>query len=120
MKILVVDDEKGIQRLFQQRFRRETRNGMVELHFAFSGEEALQFLSTGGAKDLTVYPYHGQVPLLMNSHVLVKVSPARRMVPSGMVTSRRSTALSLQFGSMVTAKVGVRVMAGVAEGVGET
>ena len=40
-QILVVDDEKDIQPLFQQRFRREIKSGEVEFEFAFSGEEAL-------------------------------------------------------------------------------
>ena len=44
MKILVVDDEKDVQVLFEQRFRKEMKNG--EMQFAFSGEEALQYLST--------------------------------------------------------------------------
>ncbi len=44
MKILVVDDEKDIQPLFQQRFRREIRNGELEFVFAYSGEEALKCL----------------------------------------------------------------------------
>jgi CheY-like chemotaxis protein len=41
MKILVVDDEKDIQPLFEQRFRKEIRNGETEFVFAYSGEEAL-------------------------------------------------------------------------------
>jgi len=41
MKILVVDDEKDIQVLFEQRFRKEIKNGQVEFVFAFSGEDAL-------------------------------------------------------------------------------
>ena len=44
MKILVVDDEKDTQTLFEQRFRRETKNSLVEFLFAFSGEEALEHL----------------------------------------------------------------------------
>ena len=44
MKVLIVDDEKNIQRLFEQRFRRERRKGEIELFFAFSAEEALSFL----------------------------------------------------------------------------
>lgn len=44
MKILVVDDEKDIQPLFQQRFRREIRKGEFEFEFAFTGEEALNCL----------------------------------------------------------------------------
>lgn len=45
MKILVVDDEKDIQMLFEQRFRKELRSGVIQLAFAFSGEEALTYLS---------------------------------------------------------------------------
>jgi CheY-like chemotaxis protein len=45
MKVLVVDDEKDVQTLFEQRFRKEMRNGEMEFAFAFSGEEALQYLS---------------------------------------------------------------------------
>jgi CheY-like chemotaxis protein len=41
MKILVVDDEKDIQPLFKQRFRKEIREGEIEFEFAYSGEEAL-------------------------------------------------------------------------------
>jgi len=44
MKILVVDDEKDIQLLFQQRFRREIRNNEYEFVFTFSGEDALKYL----------------------------------------------------------------------------
>lgn len=44
MKILVVDDEKDVQVLFEQRFRKEMRSGEMEFVFAFSGEEALNHL----------------------------------------------------------------------------
>ena len=46
MKILVVDDEKDVQVLFEQRFRKEMRNGEMEFAFAFSGEEALAYMHT--------------------------------------------------------------------------
>lgn len=45
MKILVVDDEKDIQPLFEQRFRREIRKGEITFEFAYSGEEALKYLN---------------------------------------------------------------------------
>ena len=41
MKILVVDDEQDVKILFEQRFRKEIRNGKAEFVFAYSGEEAL-------------------------------------------------------------------------------
>jgi len=44
MKVLVVDDEKDVQTLFEQRFRKEIRKGEIEFVFAFSGEEALSYL----------------------------------------------------------------------------
>ena len=46
MKILVVDDEKDVQLLFQQRFRKEIRKEVIEFVFAFSGEQALEKLSS--------------------------------------------------------------------------
>jgi CheY-like chemotaxis protein len=45
MKILVVDDEKDMQMLFEQRFRKEIRSSEIEFVFAFSGEEALSYLN---------------------------------------------------------------------------
>lgn len=44
MKILVVDDEQDVQVLFEQRFRKEIKNGEFSFVFAFSGEEALTYL----------------------------------------------------------------------------
>ena len=46
MKILVVDDEKDIQPLFQQRFRREIKKGETNFEFAYSGEDALKYLNS--------------------------------------------------------------------------
>lgn len=52
MKFLVVDDEKDVEMLFRQKFRKEIRSGKVELAFAFSGEEALQLLETNVPPDV--------------------------------------------------------------------
>lgn len=54
MKLLIVDDETAIQRLFLQRFRRECRDGLLELHFAFSAFDALRFLQKETAADLAL------------------------------------------------------------------
>lgn len=43
-KILVVDDEQDVRLLFEQRFRKEIRNGLIYFAFAYSGEEALNYL----------------------------------------------------------------------------
>ena len=44
MRILVVDDEKDVEILFRQKFRKELKSKSLELVFAFSGQEALEFL----------------------------------------------------------------------------
>ena len=44
MNILIIDDEKDVKRLFEQRFRREIKSGEVQLFFAHTSEEALAFL----------------------------------------------------------------------------
>jgi CheY-like chemotaxis protein len=44
LSILVVDDEADVAELFRQRFRREARQGTYVLHFANSGDQALQLL----------------------------------------------------------------------------
>lgn len=52
MKFLVVDDEKDVEMLFRQKFRKEIRSGEVNLVFAFSGEEALQLLESKTPPDV--------------------------------------------------------------------
>ncbi len=44
MKILIVDDEKDVEMLFRQKFRKEVKYNQLELIFAFSGQEALELL----------------------------------------------------------------------------
>lgn len=46
MKVMIVDDEKDVEVLFRQRFRKEVKEGRVELCYAFSGDEALEMLSS--------------------------------------------------------------------------
>ena len=43
MKVLVVDDEVDVKMLFEQRFRKEIRQNLIEFAFCFSGEEALAY-----------------------------------------------------------------------------
>ena len=56
VSILVVDDEPDVAELFRQRFRREARQGTYVMHFAASGEEALDKLSSGVEPELIVDP----------------------------------------------------------------
>lgn len=52
MKFLVVDDEKDVEFLFRQKFRKEIRKGELELVFAFSGQEALKILNSSKPPDV--------------------------------------------------------------------
>ncbi|HRI40451.1 MAG: response regulator [Bacteroidia bacterium] len=54
IKMLVVDDEPDVEALFTQRFRKEVRDQQVRIHFAFSGEQALQYLRTLDPFDLVL------------------------------------------------------------------
>jgi CheY-like chemotaxis protein len=54
VSILIVDDEPDVAELFRQHFRREVRQGLYVLHFAGSGEAALQMLADGIRPELIV------------------------------------------------------------------
>ncbi len=52
MKIMIVDDERDVEVLFRQQFRKEVKDGRVELCYAFSGEEALHYLQEVNPPDV--------------------------------------------------------------------
>lgn len=52
MKFLIVDDEKDVEMLFLQKFRKEIRSGDIEMIFAFSGREALDILKDKNPPDV--------------------------------------------------------------------
>ena len=54
MRILVVDDERDVELLFRQRFRKELRSGEIQLVFAFSAEDALQRLNGPGGTEIVL------------------------------------------------------------------
>ncbi len=48
MKAMVVDDERDVELLFRQYFRKEIQQNRIEFIFAFSGEDALEKLQNMG------------------------------------------------------------------------
>src|SRR5262245_41732256 len=54
MKVMVVDDEPDVELIFRQRFSREGLAGILHLHFARSGEEALAQLKEPGSADMVL------------------------------------------------------------------
>lgn len=80
MKILVVDDERDVQVLFEQRFRKEIREGTVHFTFAFSGEEALGIIQQDDQKAVLILsdinmPGMSGLELLQEIKTTYKVPP---------------------------------------------
>ena len=73
MKIIVVDDEKDVQILFQQKFRKEIRSGVIQFHFAFSGEEGLQYLKINGTTDIYLILSDINMPGMNGLELLKKI-----------------------------------------------
>lgn len=54
LKILIVDDERDVEMLYSQRFRKEIRSGDITLNFAFGGDQALNFLRDGKSDEIVL------------------------------------------------------------------
>jgi CheY-like chemotaxis protein len=85
--ILVVDDEPDIADLFRQHFRREARQGTYVLHFAGSGEEALQLLTHGIEPQLIVILSDINMPGMDGLTLLHEIKRRRPDLPVMMVTA---------------------------------
>lgn len=87
VSILVVDDEADVAELFRQRFRREVRQGTYVIHFANSGEEALEKLDSNIRPELIVILSDINMPSIDGLELLRKVKERRPDLPVMMVTA---------------------------------
>jgi len=87
VSILVVDDESDVADLFRQRFRREVRQSVYVLHFAFSGEEALQRLNGEIQPELIVILSDINMPGMDGLALLREIKTRRPDMPVMMVTA---------------------------------
>jgi CheY-like chemotaxis protein len=87
VSILVVDDEPDVADLFRQRFRREARQGTYVLHFAASGEDALDQLDDGIKPQLIVILSDINMPGMDGLELLRLVKERRPDLPVMMVTA---------------------------------
>ena len=87
VSILVVDDEPDVADLFRQRFRREARQGTYVLHFAASGEEALDKLANGVRPELIVILSDINMPGMDGLSLLREIKKQRPDLPVMMVTA---------------------------------
>jgi CheY-like chemotaxis protein len=85
--ILVVDDEPDVAEMFRQRFRREVRQSTYVLHFAASGEEALDKLVDGVRPELIVILSDINMPGMDGLTLLREIKCRRPDLPVMMVTA---------------------------------
>lgn len=110
VSILVVDDEADVAELFRQQFRREVRQGRYVIHFAQSGEEALDKLQQGVEPELLVILSDINMPGMDGLRLLSQVKRQRAELPVIMVTAygdddRRRQAAELGAREFVTKPV---------------
>jgi two-component system, response regulator, stage 0 sporulation protein F len=87
VSILVVDDEPDVAELFRQRFRREIRAGTYVIHFAGSGEQALDLLAGEIQPALIVILSDINMPGMDGLQLLGEVKQRRPDLPVMMVTA---------------------------------
>jgi two-component system, response regulator, stage 0 sporulation protein F len=87
MKIMVVDDEQDVQLLFEQKFRRETKAGQLELKFAHSGEDALAYLDGLDTSELRLLISDINMPGMSGLELLKKVKAKHRQLKVFMITA---------------------------------
>jgi CheY-like chemotaxis protein len=87
VSILVVDDEPDVADLFRQRFRREACDGTYVMHFAGSGEEALDQLAEEIEPELIVLLSDINMPGMDGLELLREVKQRRPDLPVMMVTA---------------------------------
>jgi CheY-like chemotaxis protein len=87
VSILVVDDEVDVAFLFRQRFRREMREGSYVLHFALSGQEALERLQGDIEPQLIVILSDINMPGMDGLALLREIKTRRPELPVMMLTA---------------------------------
>ena len=87
VSILVVDDEPDVAEMFRQCFRREARNGTYVMHFANSGDAALNLLSNGIEPTLIVILSDINMPEMDGLDLLAEIKQRWADLPVMMVTA---------------------------------
>jgi CheY-like chemotaxis protein len=86
-KVLIVDDEQAVEPLFRQRFRKEIRNGEIDLLFAFSGEEAIAVLDAQKQTDVVLVLSDINMPGMTGLDLLCRIKSTPPPVPVCMMTA---------------------------------
>ena len=87
MKILVVDDEKDVEMLFRQKFRKELKSNRLELVFAFSGSEALELLEEKHPPEVVYIFSDINMPGMTGLELLTKVKQQFPQINISMISA---------------------------------
>ncbi len=87
MKIMIVDDERDVELLFRQQFRKEVREGLIDLCYAFSGEEALEYLGSQIPPDVVCILSDINMPGINGLELLKTVKEKYPQIRVSMITA---------------------------------
>jgi len=87
MKIMIVDDERDVEILFRQQFRKEVRDGLIDLCYAFSGEEALEYLKSLSPPDVVCILSDINMPGINGLELLKLVKEKYPQIRVSMITA---------------------------------
>ena len=87
MKIMIVDDERDVEILFRQQFRKEVREGHIELCYAFSGEQALEYLESLSPPDIVCILSDINMPGINGLELLKAVKEKYPQIRVSMITA---------------------------------
>ena len=87
MKIMIVDDERDVEILFRQQFRKEVREGRVDLCYAFSCEEALEYLGSLSPPDVVCMLSDINMPGINGLELLKTVKERYPQIRVSMITA---------------------------------
>lgn len=91
MKILIVDDEKDVEDLFRQKFRKEIKNNDLEIDFAFSGKEALKILERKDPPEVVYVFSDINMPGMTGLELLEKIKKQFPKIPVSMISAYGDT-----------------------------
>jgi two-component system, response regulator, stage 0 sporulation protein F len=94
MKFLVVDDEKDVEMLFLQKFRKEIRSGAIEMVFAFSGDEALSILNDTKPPDVVYVFSDINMPGMSGLELLKKIKNDYPEIKVSMISLMATTTIT--------------------------
>jgi two-component system, response regulator, stage 0 sporulation protein F len=87
MKVLIVDDETDVEILFKQQFRKEVKQGLLELSYAFSGDEALMVLTSVEPPDIVCILSDINMPGMTGLELLKIVKDRYPQIRVSMITA---------------------------------